>query len=517
MALIILGDASSIGSLHNIIVPYKDQYRIGCGHGGVVIGNTIDNRLFSTGTVVLAGTNVTIGTSALGARQYLNLSVADIQERSLRFIDSHGVSWGSAVNGYTTSVTASVEAGINSSLLGSIYFNDANGVTWGSATSGNSTTITASVNTAGGGGGGAALQGSGTYTQNTGTIQFANSNGISFGLASNRMTASVANNAGNLYFSDGQGISFGVSTSGSSTTVTGSVIGGTMSGEYAGTVFSTSSVTGSNIRGSANTAGISLSVPNYVTRTGSLLFANNSGNITWSSSVNNNSTYVYGSAPVGGGSGTYDVSHTHGNVSGINISATSASNGLTLSVPNYLTTAALSNHSHGNVSLALTNLSATASSRSNGLTLSLSSPPPASGGGIAVQGSGTYIHTSGTVRFVNSNGLTFGLATNGSLTGSVANNVGSMYFSDANGVSFGVSSNTNNQSTITASFNAGATHTHPYMGTGVSSSGNITVMGNTAGLSITAPVLGFLYFSNANGHSWSSSTSGVSTSIYICT
>src|SRR6185369_15232424 len=38
----------------------------------------------------------------------------------------------------------------------------------------------------------------------------------------------------------------------------------------------------------------------------------------------------------------------------------------------FLTTAALSNHSHGNPSLALTNLGGTTASASNGLTLSLS-------------------------------------------------------------------------------------------------------------------------------------------------
>lgn len=44
----------------------------------------------------------------------------------------------------------------------------------------------------GGGGGGAAIQGSGTYSQNTGTVQFANSNGVTFGLSNNGvMTASV--------------------------------------------------------------------------------------------------------------------------------------------------------------------------------------------------------------------------------------------------------------------------------------------------------------------------------------
>lgn len=36
------------------------------------------------------------------------------------------------------------------------------------------------------------LKGSGTYLQNTGTIQFANSNNITFGLTNNQMTASYS-------------------------------------------------------------------------------------------------------------------------------------------------------------------------------------------------------------------------------------------------------------------------------------------------------------------------------------
>jgi hypothetical protein len=52
------------------------------------------------------------------------------------------------------------------------------------------------------------------------------------------------------------------------------------------------------------------------------------------------------------------------------------------SVGNYITTGALSNHSHGNPTLALTNLSGTMDSNSAGLTLSLSAADP--GGGAAV-------------------------------------------------------------------------------------------------------------------------------------
>lgn len=56
------------------------------------------------------------------------------------------------------------------------------------------------------------------------------------------------------------------------------------------------------------------------------------------------------------------------------------------SVGNYITTGALSNHSHGNPTLALTNLSGTTASNSAGLTLSLSAAAP--GGGAAVTRSG---------------------------------------------------------------------------------------------------------------------------------
>ena len=39
-------------------------------------------------------------------------------------------------------------------------------------------------------------------------------------------------------------------------------------------------------------------------------------------------------------------------------------------------------------------------------------------GGVVVQGSGTYVHTSGTVQFNNANGITFGLSNNGVMTAS---------------------------------------------------------------------------------------------------
>lgn len=84
---------------------------------------------------------------------------------------------------------------------------------------------------------------------------------------------------------------------------------------------------------------------------------------------------------------------------------------------NGLTTAALSDHSHGNPSLALTNISGTTASNSAGLTLSLSAAAPGAGGGIAAA-AGTQTQTSGTLVFANSNGLTFGMSGSSQVTGS---------------------------------------------------------------------------------------------------
>jgi hypothetical protein len=72
---------------------------------------------------------------------------------------------------------------------------------------------------------------------------------------------------------------------------------------------------------------------------------------------------------------------------------------------NGLTTAALSNHSHGDPTLALTNISGTTASNSAGLTLSLS----AGAGGAPMVSAGTTSNTLATQVFSNSNGVSFGL------------------------------------------------------------------------------------------------------------
>ena len=83
---------------------------------------------------------------------------------------------------------------------------------------------------------------------------------------------------------------------------------------------------------------------------------------------------------------------------------------------------AASDHSHGNPTLALTNLSGTTASASNGFTLSLSAAAPGGGGTTNQTGpniaAGTQTATSGTVVFSNANGFTFGMSNSSVVTAS---------------------------------------------------------------------------------------------------
>jgi hypothetical protein len=82
------------------------------------------------------------------------------------------------------------------------------------------------------------------------------------------------------------------------------------------------------------------------------------------------------------------------------------------------TTYAASNHSHGNPTLNLTNISGTTASNSGGLTLSLSAAAPGAGGGAALS-AGTQSVNTGTVNFANSNGVSFGMSGSNQITASV--------------------------------------------------------------------------------------------------
>ena len=126
------------------------------------------------------------------------------------------------------------------------------------------------------------------------------------------------------------------------------------------------------------------------------------------------SDHSHGATAANGGFNFQTISFSNAN--GISF-GTSAGSAITAS-HNALTTAAASDHSHGNPTLALTNLTGTTASNSAGFTLSLSgnvAPTPETPFGISA---GTQSVSTGTLVFSNSNGITFGMSGSSRITAS---------------------------------------------------------------------------------------------------
>jgi len=226
-----------------------------------------------------------------------------------------------------------------------------------------------------GGAGGAAIS-AGTQSQNTGTVVFSNSNGISFGLNNGTLTATVTPGAaagvaaaaagtqtqtsGTLVFANSNGATFGMSGSSQVTMDFGS-------SRLAGTGFTSTTIAGIAPAATLNTAGLSMAFPNVLTTAR----ASNDGvglataqtNVTWT--VNSAGISVNAAGYAGTG-------FTSTTTAGVDVKATHNTAGLSMAMPSFLTTAAQSNHSHGNPQLNLTNLTGTTASNSAGFTLSLS-------------------------------------------------------------------------------------------------------------------------------------------------
>lgn len=108
----------------------------------------------------------------------------------------------------------------------------------------------------------------------------------------------------------------------------------------------------------------------------------------------------------GGGTASLSSNVSFSNANAVSF-YTSAGGAIVASVN---TSYAASNHSHGNPTLALTNLSGTTASNSAGLTLSLSAAAPGAGGGIVLANSQTT-YTSGTVNLSGAGAITIASST----------------------------------------------------------------------------------------------------------
>lgn len=313
-------------------------------------------------------------------------------------------------------------------------------------------------------GGGVAIA-AGTQTGTSGTINFANSNGITFGMSgSTQITAS--HNGITIQTVQTQASGNIVGAGFSSTTTTGVNIVGTnnslglslgvpaylttqsvqtqASGNIARTGFTSTSTAGIALVGTLNTGGLSLGIPAYLTTQSVQTQA--SGNIVGSGF---SSTTTTGTAIVG----------------------TNNSNGLSLGVPAYLTTQSVQTQASGNIAgSGFTGANASGTLNSNGLSLSIAAPGAANYS-IGVSNLGNTAGSTGItgtrIVFVGTNNISLSQSTDangatisinqtggggGGLTninisaGTTSNNLSNIIFSNGNGVTFGLDG-----STVTAS------------------------------------------------------------------
>lgn len=202
----------------------------------------------------------------------------------------------------------------------------------------------------------------GTTSSNLNSIVFSNSGGVSFGLNGGTITGTVATNYAALNHSHGNPT---LNLSNLSGTTASASNGMTLS--LSAPQVSSLSATGAlSLSADGNT--ISIGVPEQT---------------------------------------AYSFANSNGVSFGTNDSTVTAS---------VATNYAASNHSHGNPTLNLTNISGTTASNSGGLTLSLSAAAP--GGGGAALSAGTQSANTGTINFANSNGITFGMSGNSQVTAS---------------------------------------------------------------------------------------------------
>lgn len=347
---------------------------------------------------------------------------------------------------------------------------------------------------------------------------FSNANGVSFGTNGSTVTATVATN----YQSQGAYLTTAMASN-------------------RGTDFvqAAAAFAGTSASGTINSTGISVSIGPYITTarrsTDALGLATAQTNVTWTA----NSAGV--SLNAGGYAGTGFTSTT---TAGTAVVGTNNTAGLSLGVPALLTTAALSNHSHGNPQLNLTNLSGTTASNSAGFTLSLSAgtvaPSPVN------VSAGTTSGNLASVVFSNSNQVSFGL--NGStitasveptssvvgtsgVTVSTNGNTASFYVtaSNVNGISFGFSNGALTGSVQTSYAASNHSHGNPQLNlTNLSGTTASNSAGFTLSLSAAAPgggaqtaisgiiasdatyTSGSVYFSGQNNITVGSSVNGAS-------
>lgn len=289
------------------------------GNNLTLSGNTAGTlTLMNSGTLTIAGgNNITLsqdgnaftiegmgitatatGANAVHPGNYITLStdgvnttvsVTNLPIGSLNFGDSNGITFGGSIDGSSTTVTASYDSTHTHGSLSLDLLNLTG--TYTSASDG--LTLQLEADSGGGvGTGGVAIQGSGTYIQDAGTVQFMNSNGITFGLVSDSMTASH-----NAFYETSQLSSYFADFFHTHSNLYINISNSTL---FAITDHSHGPLYLTNIDGTSQSDALSLSID-----VGSLYFDNLlNTNLTWYSSEDGLSTTIYASAEGGTTYGT---------------------------------------------------------------------------------------------------------------------------------------------------------------------------------------------------------------------
>jgi hypothetical protein len=484
--------------------------------------NTAGNTTATGSTIGLSGINITLsGTNAsqivVSGPAQSNLTVAG--NLSLSTAGSTMTISQLPFNVYAVSNTTQSTSGTIDAR--SLSFHGAGGVSVG--VSNGSVVVSGAT---GGGAGGAAIS-AGTQSGNTGTIVFSNSNNISFGMSgSTRITASFSesNQTLGLY-------ALGNTTQNSSTTLDARTMSfnalGAMTAGYSNGSIQLSAPPTSSLHAGANitisTAGSTISIIGGTAAPSPIIVSAGTSSASISSVVFSDSNGVSfglnGSTITGSHNGLTSQSNqalsaangsfafqtaSFSNANGVSF-VTAAGSAIQASVE---TSYAASNHSHGNPTLALTNLSGTTASASNGFTLSLSAAAPGGGAQTGISGVGVSdtTYTSGTFIFSNQANVTIGSSVDGAsqyvrfsvapVTNSVwtvsdaasSATVGRLAFTNLNGVTLSLSTGAAGSHTIVGSHNA------------LTSQSNQNVTAANGGFAFQT-----LSFSNLNGISFGTS------------
>lgn len=445
---------------------------VGVSTGGNTAGTT---GLVASRVVLYGGANVSLSQSVSGQSATITWNVhppigiaAGTQTATtgtVVFSNSNNVSFGmSGSNTITASVTvapqtgvSAISAGTTQATSGTVVFSNSNGISFGV----NGQTVTASYTVPSVTNSSWTVS-AGTTSNTVSQLVFSNSNNVSFGLNAGTITATatVASSAASISASGSNGsfysnrINFALSNTNITVYTTEDGFGSgaiafsarqkyleagmSTQGNTAGTtglaperiifvgsnnITLSQSADGTNatlsIIGGAGGAGDGYNIIAAGTQTaattGTVVFSN-SNNMTFGMS---NSSVVTGSFGFYLSAGTTDTAAVNSlrfvDGGGISFGLNPASR-ITASVR---TDYASSDHSHGNPTLALTNLTGTTASASNGFTLSLSAAAPGGGGGSQSIGMSTQTaggNTAGTTGYAQGSAIQYLLVPGSNIT-----------------------------------------------------------------------------------------------------